>query len=62
MGAQPVGQPFDIGHGKGPPVPRIPHGLVHIAQVKGGSLKGVVLLYCQRAEKGDIISIAAIQV
>ena len=54
VGAQAVGEPLDIGHGKGAAVPGVPHRLIHVAQVKGGGLEGVVLKHCQGGKEGDV--------
>ena len=45
MGAQPVGEALDVGHGKGASMTGVPYRLVYIAQVKSGGLESIVLLY-----------------
>ena len=54
MGAQAIGHPLNVGHGKGAAMAGIPHRLVHVAQVKGRGLESIVLLHRQGAKVGDV--------
>jgi len=54
VGAQAVGQAFDVGHGEKAAVAGVPDGLVDVPEVEGGGEEGVVTENGEGAKVGDV--------